>query len=167
MTNTYHATPYDISAMGFYFNTHEEYAGKSAAHRNAYGDPVEEFEIQFIDGDNYGLFEALGINQANLSLWFDRFENLDGHDEIKVIYLADNLHCAAEDILDKLDDVDLFEGSAEDYAENYIEECGLLDQMPEALRCYFNTEAFARDMILSGDITEVNINNATYVVWGA
>jgi len=31
----------------------------------------------------------------------------------------------------------------------------MLDQMPENLRTYFDTEAFARDMVLGGDITQV------------
>ena len=82
MTNIYHATPYDISATGFYFSTYDEYAEKAASHRNEYGDPVEEYEIQFIDGDNSRLFKAVGVNQANLQTWFDKFEDLDGDDAI-------------------------------------------------------------------------------------
>ena len=37
MTNTYHATPYDISAAGFYFTDYEDYLEKSASLRNEYG----------------------------------------------------------------------------------------------------------------------------------
>lgn len=50
--NIYHATPCDISATGFYFKTYEEYCQESKAHNNSYGQPVEKFEIQFIDGEN-------------------------------------------------------------------------------------------------------------------
>ena len=99
MTNTYHATPYDTSALGFYFNTYEEYLEKYATHRNDYGDPVEEYEIQFIDGDNYRLFGSLGINQANLNEWFDSFEELDDEDIIKTIYLSEDLGYPMEGIL--------------------------------------------------------------------
>ena len=77
MTNIYHATSYDISASGFYFKTYDEYLDQSVKHRNDYGDPVEEYEIQFIDGDNYRLFGSLGINQANLDKWFSDFEELE------------------------------------------------------------------------------------------
>ena len=52
MTNIYHATPFDISAAGFYFSTYEDYLEKSASNRNEYCDPVEEYEILFIDGNN-------------------------------------------------------------------------------------------------------------------
>ena len=46
------AQPYDISAQGFYFSSAEEYQTKVAKTRNDFGFPVEEYEIQFIDGDN-------------------------------------------------------------------------------------------------------------------
>ncbi|MBL4836859.1 MAG: hypothetical protein JKY34_04710 [Kordiimonadaceae bacterium] len=46
MTNQYHATPYDLSATGFYFSSYDEYTEKAAKHRNAYGDSVEEYETQ-------------------------------------------------------------------------------------------------------------------------
>ena len=164
MTNIYHATPYDISATGFYFSTYDEYAEKAASHRNEHGDPVEEYEIQFIDGDNSRLFKAVGVNQANLQAWFDKFEDLDGDDAIKAIYLAEDLGYRLEDALDRLDDVHLFEGTAIEYAESYIEDTGLLNEMPDNLRYYFDTEAFARDLLLGGDITELEVERTKYIV---
>ncbi len=164
MTNTYHATPYDISASGFYFNTYEDYLEKSATHRNYYGDPVEEYEIQFIDGDNYRLFDALGINQANLKDWFDKFEEIEGEDVIKIIYLTEDLGYAMDGILDRLDEVVLFEGTVIEYAMRYLEDTGLLDQIPENLRYYFDTESFARDLVLNGDISRTVIDSTHYVV---
>lgn len=166
MTNIYHATPYDISATGFYFSTYDEYAEKAASHRNEYGDPVEEYEIQFIDGDNSRLFKAVGVNQANLKTWFDRYEIMDEDDAVKAIYLADHLGYRLDDMIDRLEDVYLYEGTALDYAESYLEDTGLLDQIPESLRFYFDTEAFARDMILGGDISELDIDGTSYIVWG-
>jgi len=164
MTNIYHATPYDISATGFYFNTYDEYLEKFASHQNDYGDPVEEYEIQFIEGENYKLFEALSINQATLKQWFDDFEDLGGDDLIKAIYLADDAGHRIDDILDCLEDVMLFEGTALEYAESYIEDTGLLNEIPENLRYYFDTESFARDLVLGGDIYETEINGTSYVV---
>jgi len=164
--SNYHATPFDTSASGFYFDDYEEYLSKAKNHKNDYGDIIDEFRIQFIDGDNYQLFNALDINQANLEQWFDNFEQLSGEELIKAIYLAE--YCAENisDIPDKLDDVCLFEGTATEYAEEYIEDCGLLSELPENLRYYFDVEAFARDMVLGGDITEVEIMNTHYIVWG-
>jgi len=166
MTNQDHATPYDISAMGFYFGTYDEYVEKAASHKNENGDHVEEYEIQIIDGDNYKLFDALNINQANLSQWFDDFENLEGEDFIKALYLADDVRCSIDEVLGHMDDVTLFVGSALEYAEQFIEDTGMLDSMPENLRYYFDVQAFARDMKLNGDITDLHIDGTSYIVWG-
>ena len=64
MTQLY-AQPYDLSAIGFYFETAEEYTAKADALRNDYGEPVEEFEIQFIDGDDIDseLAKSVGLTQ--------------------------------------------------------------------------------------------------------
>jgi hypothetical protein len=47
---TFYAQPYDITATGFYFKTAEEYQEKAGRLRNSADRPVEEFELQFIDG---------------------------------------------------------------------------------------------------------------------
>ncbi|MEQ8348877.1 MAG: hypothetical protein RIB84_07630 [Sneathiellaceae bacterium] len=66
---TLYAQPYDITATGFYFETAEQYAAQAAKAVNDYGQRVEEFEIQFIDGENpdAALAEAWGLNQVNLA----------------------------------------------------------------------------------------------------
>ena len=63
-----YAQPYDISAEGFYFRGKDEYEKKAKEARNSYGDPVEEFEIQFIDGGliDCKLAKAIDISQAKL-----------------------------------------------------------------------------------------------------
>jgi antirestriction protein len=60
----------------------------------------------------------------------------------------------------------LFEGTPRAYAEDYLESTGMLDQMPENLRCYVDVDAFARDLLMGSDITEIDINGTTYVVSG-
>lgn len=163
-TNKYHATPYDISATGFYFSSMDEYRAKAATHRNAYGEPVEEYEIQFIDGDNCSLFQAIGVNQANPELWFEHFEDMDDEEAVRAIYLAGYECLAAEDILDRLDDVILFEGTVREYAEEYIESTGLLAEVPESLRYYIDIDSFARDLRIGGDVTDIEINGRQWVV---
>lgn len=162
--NTYHATPYDISATGFYFENHEEYLAKAEHHTNDYGDKVEEFEIQFIEGDNYELFKALEVSQGNLKLWFDEYEDLEGDDLVRAIYIAEYSGCETNEILSKLEDMRLFEGTATEFAEEYLEDTGTLDEIPETLRYYFDVERFANDMIMNGDIYEVTIMNTNYIV---
>ncbi len=36
-----------------------------------------------------------------------------------------------------------------DYAESYVDECGLLSEMPDYLQHYFDYERFARDLFIS------------------
>ncbi len=164
--NQYHATPYDISASGFYFSTFDEFVQKAAKHLNDYGEHVEEYEIQFIDGDNSELFQALDVNQATLELWFDDFEDLDGDSLIAAIYLTRDVGYAMTDVMSHVEDVHIFEGTVIEYAQEYIEDTGLLDQIPENLQFYFDTEAFARDLVIGGDVTETRIQNTNFVVWG-
>ena len=164
MTNQYFSNPYNTSVGGFYFSDYADYLEQADNLKDSFGMPVEELELEFIDGDNAELFNLLEVNQATLKLWFDSMEELDGEKLIRALYLAEYLNISISDILDQLDDVMLFEGDARSYAENYIEDTGLLDEMPENLRYYFDVEAFARDMLLSGDIDEVEIQGTTYIV---
>jgi len=75
---TLFAQPYDISAQGFYFSDFEDYQTKAAKAVNHYGQPVEEFEIQFIDGDDIDceLAKAYGVSQANLKSYFSAVDEL-------------------------------------------------------------------------------------------
>lgn len=66
-----YAHPYNLDARGFYFSTLEDYERLSSRCRDRFGNPVEEFEIQYIDGDDAALFNAVGMDQSNLSEWFD------------------------------------------------------------------------------------------------
>ena len=49
---TLFARAYDILATGFYFETYEQYIAAAEKAVNDYGQRVEEFEIQFIDGED-------------------------------------------------------------------------------------------------------------------
>ncbi len=84
---TLYAQPYDISATGFYFKDAVEFEAKAARARNAYGQPVEEFEIQFIDGEaaDAGVFNAVGVHQGNVAAFFDTVADWTDDEKIKVI----------------------------------------------------------------------------------
>ena len=81
------AQPYDISATGFYFQTLDECQEKAAKTKNDYGRPVEEYELQFIDGESIDakLFEALGVNQCNFPQFLDACDQWDEGQKQKVI----------------------------------------------------------------------------------
>lgn len=147
---TLFAQPYDISSSGFYFDTAPEYSAKAAKLKNDYGQAVEEFEIQFIDGDGLDakLFEALGVNQANHEAFFEAVTDWSDEDKIKVIIAvgeAGYKFTLGDDVPNQFE-VDLYQSdSLADLAEQFVEE-GLYGEIPGPLRNYIDYDAIARDL---------------------
>lgn len=147
----YFAQPYRIGAQGFYFTDLDDYAAKAALARDDDGQPLEEFEIQYIDGNDAELFEAVRVNQANLHQWFELVAEA-GSDEdrsLVAIHLA-GLGYPMTEIADKLDDYSVYHGSAADYAEEYVRDCF---QLPEGIAGYIDYELLGRDLELEGALT--------------
>lgn len=154
-----HAQPYDITANGFYFESLEEYTEKANSNRNDYGEPVEEYEIQFIDGDHIDcdLAKAWGINQATIGQYFDACESWDDHDKIVFIiavgevgYSFDPATVTADDF-----DVDIYHvDSMKELAEQFVED-GLFGNIPDHLANYIDMDAIAYDLAMDYTETEV------------
>ena len=165
-TTTLFAQPYNMDACGFYFHSAEEFEEKAEALRDRYCNPVEEFEIQFIDGDDGALFDACGINQSNLWTWFDDIEGKDEHEKVALYFLTGVLGYALDDAMDKIDEVVLFHGDALEAAEELFDDCYAL-AIPDNLRCYFDMEKFARDLEIGGDFNEFDFQGKTYTCTNA
>jgi len=151
--SSYFAQPYNLGAVGFYFEGLEEYRANVKGLRDDCGNPVEEFEIQYIDGDHARLFNALCISQASLSDWFDLLDEL-GDDEDRYLiacYLAEQGYALGE-LSDRWDDYRLYRGTAADYAEEIVSECY---EIPGNLGYYIDYERLGRDMVLNDEISEV------------
>ena len=159
---TLHAQPYNLDAVGFYFESLEDYEARFENARDSFGFPVEEFEIQFIDGDEEDaqLFEAAGVNQATLSQFFDVIEGMDNYHKPALYFLLEQGY-GLDEALDKIDDVMLQEGNLEDAAEQLFDEI-YLDQIPETLHSYIDYKSFARDCEYSGDFREFEFASTTY-----
>ena len=163
------ATPYDIEAGFFYFADAAEFADKQAKHTNSFGQPVEEYELQFIDGDQADaqLFGACGINQANLRLW-DDIESLDDYLKPSLFYACDVMGWTIGEALEVLagdyrfEQFTVFEGNAKEYAADLLEATGELDQIPEHLRYYFDMDAYARDLAIDGSVYEFEFAGKAY-----
>lgn len=161
-----HATPYNIDAVGFYFTDADDYATKASTHLDHYGNLVEEFEIQFIDGDDAQLFEACGINQANLTTWFDDIEFLQDYEKVNLYYLVGVAGYALDQALAKLDEPSITGSSLRDAAEELFDECWL-PSVPESVRYYIDYDKFARDCEMGGDLVEFEYVNITYTCTNA
>ncbi len=165
MTVALHALPYDTSAPGFYFMTVEDYRVLAAKAVNAYGDPVEEFEIQFIDGDllDAELAKAFQLNQCNIQHFFEAADEWREDQKIKFIIAVGecghNFDRASDDVDDL--DVDIYEiGSLRELAEHFVEE-GLLGEIPDNLAAYIDYDAFARDLAV--DYSETVIAGQNFI----
>lgn len=159
------AQPYDISAQGFYFSDFEDYQTKAAKAVNSYRHPVEEFEIQFIDGDDIDceLAKAYGINQANLESYFSAVDELDEDEKKTVILAVGECGYDIESVLGDIGGVDMdiyYVSSMRELAEQFVEE-GLFGETPERLQYYLDFDAIARD--LSVDYTETVIAGETLI----
>ncbi len=161
-----YANPYNIDAAGFYFESADEFTEKTQNLTDRYGNPVEEFEIDFIDGDDAALFNACGINQANLNTWFDDIEPLSETEKAALYFLLSDLGYSLADALEKIDEVSLYSGKLLDAASELFDECYLHD-MPEQIRYYVDYEKFARDCEISRDMIEFEHNGTTYTCTNA
>jgi antirestriction protein len=150
MTLTFHAIPYDISASGFYFATVEEYRKKSASHLNEYGDQVDEFEIQFIDGDTLDLevFNALSVDQSNICAFIEKCEEWDDSEKDYLIVAVGECGYDFDIETDSPYDfgVTIYEvDNLKDLTYQFVDE-GLLGDIPDNLSCYLDYDAIARDL---------------------
>ena len=164
MTQLY-AQPYDISAQGFYFDTIEEYEQQAAKNRNDMGFPVEEYELQFIDGESIdaALFDALSVGQRNFDKFLDACDSWDGQQKQKVIIAVGE--CGYSFDLNSGDpddfDVDIYElDSLKELAEQFVDE-GLFGEIPVAIQNYLDYDAIARD--LSMDYSKITIAGNRFI----
>lgn len=158
MTNTYHAQPYDISKSGFYFTDMASYeAGVEAS-------GAEEFELQFIDGEDAELFNACKINQATLAQWFDEIEPLEDWAKIAFYWLVWDRSCTLEEALENYEDVSISEESLEDAAAQLFDE---VYEVPAAIAAYIDYDKFANDCRIGGDLDEFEFKGTTYTVTNA
>ena len=143
------AQPYDLSADGFYFETPEEYTRKADALRNDYGDPVEEFEIQFIDGEDIDgvLAAAIGLHQGNFVQFFKGVAEWEAPEKTIIILAVSEGGYSFDDESSPFDfEVDIYEvESLRELAEQFVDE-GLFGDIPERLQSYIDYDAIARDL---------------------
>ena len=163
-----YAQPYNLDAKGFYFHNLEEFGDETEHCFDAFGLHVEEFEIQFIDGNREAcdLFEACGVNQANLGQFFDIHDDVPEYQWPALYYLCDVVGDDMETAINKLDDVTLYTGTLKEAAEELFDEC-YAHSIPENLRFYIDYEKFARDCELGGDMHEFELAGTTYTCTNA
>lgn len=158
-----YAQPYDISANGFFFESVEEYGSKRKKCLNSFGGEVEEFEIQFIDGEDldYVLFKALSVHQGDIETFFNACSEWHEYQKINVIIAVGECGYNFDNSDPDDFEVDLYDvATLKELAEQFVEE-GLFGEIPENIRFYLDYEAIARD--LSMDYTKIHLNGTNYI----
>lgn len=166
MTIQLYAQPYDIDANGFYFSSAEEYTTKSTSLVNRYGSPVEEFEIQFIDGDDIDcqLAKACGLYQSTIKAFYECADSWDEEDKTRYIIAVGE--CGYDIALDgtapDLPEIDIYEESSmKDLAIQFVDE-GLFGEVPTSFVHYIDYDAIARDLAVDYSEIEVAGKNLIY-----
>ncbi len=154
-----HAQPYDLNVNGFYFEDLEDYASKAVSNRNRFGDVVEEYEIQFIDGEGIdcALVKVWGVNQANIGGYFKACDEWDDHGKRVFIIAVGEVGYEFDPETVSLNDfdVDIYHtDSMKELAQKFVDE-GLFGDIPAHLERYIDMDAIARD--LSFDYLETDI----------
>lgn len=158
MNISLYAQPCNIDAIGFYFSSFEEYTEKQAVCRDSFGNAVEEFEIQHIDGaDDFA--RIVKVDQSNIEEWLEQaeqFEELSDTEQTAFSWLVDDCHMDADEAFEKCSDIYIFKGTREDYAQEFADDCYDLNRKMGELARYFDYDAFGRDLELGGDIVEIS-----------
>ena len=149
---TLYANPYDINFTGFYFNSSEEFETKMSQAS------FEEVEIDYIDGDNPKLFNAVGIYQSNVDTWFNELDQFSDTDDeaISICYLID--FYPLDEAIERRNEAILYRGNIKDYAAELIDELYSLDHLPELIQYHIDFEGIAKDMELNSEVAEISHN---------
>lgn len=160
----YYAQPYDLHGTGFYFKTMEEYDEKYSKNVNEFGDPIEEYELQFIDGEalDAQLFKALSVSQGNIHLYLEKIEEWEDYEKTLILIAEE---CGYDIDLKNTEpndfDIEIYDcDRMEELAEQFVEE-GLFGDIPDNIIIYLDYEKIARD--LSMDYTETRINGTNFI----
>ena len=169
-TLTLYAQPYDLDAQGFYFDSFEDYETKFNKNCNVYGQPVEEYELQFIDGSaiDCDLFKAIDKTQnivCSLKAFFMVANTWEKYQKIPlIIAYEENITSEPfneEVTSDMFEDIDIYyDMSFEDLAWQFIED-GLFGDISEDLKQWLDIEKMA--LSLSYDYNEISVGNNSII----
>ena len=112
-------------------------------------------------------YEEIAIHDYELPFEIGEGESLDELNRLAglVLEMPEDVRDNLEDLLSQFGTVDgvaeeaenltYYEGSTiEDVAEKMIEDSGVLENLPEELRHYFDYVAYARDLEINGDLIQ-------------
>lgn len=169
----FYANPYNGDATGFYFETFEEYQEKVSVLKDSFGNPVEEFEFQVIDGskEECELVKAIGIDQGNLEEVIEFIDTSNEDEWPTLFFLLDNNICGnLEDAKHQARNYSVVQDSLLDAATELFDDC-YIGLIPKASRQfieqYIDYDKFANDCEIGGDMVEFEFGGKTYTCTNA
>ena len=151
-TTTLFAQPYSCDASGFYFTNGAVFDDQVAEAVDRFGCPVEEFEIQFIDGEGCALFDLLNVTQATVHTFYETLETLTDEQQAALYFLVSDRGMDVAEALAQVDDVQLTTQTAESYAEDMFDD--LYPDLPTQARSYIDISAWQQDLELAEELEQ-------------
>jgi len=159
------AHPYCVQSKSFQFNEIEEYEDLFEKYFELQG--TEEYQFDLIDADETAseLWNILKVSQYNLSQFFEiydsgEFDMLEPLLKFKIC--IQHFGMDVEKALETYQDVCLYEGTPEEYAEEVINDSM---NIPSFLENYIDYEKYAHDMECNGEI--IHFEDEGYVLTNA
>ena len=121
---------------------------------------ITDYETEF-DGVKVGEYDSIDDLNELAEILDDLDEN-----EKEIVSAIMGEGYSLDNAIDKKDDVMIFYNCSNmtEVAEQYAEEVGLLDSIPENLRYYFDFEAFGRDMSFEGHFVFTDSGNCIEII---
>ena len=121
---------------------------------------ITDYETD-VDGVEVHEFDSI----EELNELAETLESLDKYD-LEVVEAMLSEGYTLEDALEQKDDCIVWSDcdDMEDVARAYCEECGILDKIPDNLQCYFDFEAFGRDMSFEGQYVFTSSGNCVQIL---
>lgn len=165
MTVTFYAQPYNISATGFYFSDAETYRENIDKVVNDYGDRVEEFEIQFINGFvlDSKLARAITPTQGNIIAMLHAMNTWTEDQKLRVIVAVYEGGADFDFETNNPDDIEIdlyHDMTLKELAYQFVDE-GMLGEVASNISPYIDYDKLAHD--LGHDYAEVRIAGENYV----
>lgn len=110
---------------------------------------ITDYECDYMDiGEYDDLYKLNDIAE--------KMESVTDEEKAAITLMMDNN--IVSDLNEAIENIDNMictgENTMEDVAYAYIEDTGMLGDMPESLQCYFDYEAFGRDLEINGSYFE-------------
>lgn len=155
------AMPYSYEGSMFEFSDMDQFKTKWKDLYDRKG--TEEYALEFLDGSNIEqkIYQAMNLHSVgsvdpkDLELFFEILDEDKIKTEAQAFafwFCTSHLGYAPSVAYDIFEDLIIFKGTPEEYAQDYTFSCVPLSEIPSMIRDYIDFEKMGQDMMDSGSI---------------